>query len=45
LGGKGITSDMGRTSLGTIPRGVSLSCAIAAFLRRRFSRAPGRRLN
>ncbi len=44
LGGKGITSDMGRTSLGFIPRGVPFSWAIAAFLRRRFSRAPGMRL-
>jgi hypothetical protein len=44
LGGKGITSDMGRTSLRFIPRGVSFSCAIAAFLRRRLSHAPGMRL-
>jgi hypothetical protein len=44
LGGKGITSDMGRTSRGFIPRDVSFSCPIAAFLRRSFSRAPGMRL-
>jgi hypothetical protein len=44
LGGKGITSDMGRTSLGAIPRGVSFGWEIAAFLRRRFSRPPGMRL-
>jgi hypothetical protein len=41
LGGKGITSDIGRTSL---VNGVSFSCAIAAFLRRSFARAPGMRL-
>ncbi|MBA2402358.1 MAG: hypothetical protein H0V72_27430 [Bradyrhizobium sp.] len=44
LGGKGSISDIGKTSLGFIPRGVFFSCAIAAFLRRRFSRAPGMRL-
>jgi len=37
LGGKGITSDMGEPPLSHIRAGPSLSCAIAAFLRRRFS--------
>ena len=41
LGGKGITSDMGRTSLGTRPRRFSFSRAIGAFLRRRAFRRSG----
>ena len=45
LGGKGITSDMGRTSLGTRPRRISFSPAIAAFLRRTFLRWLGIRHN
>jgi len=45
LGGKGITSDMGRTSLGTRPRRLSFSPAIAAFLRRTFLRWLGIRHN
>jgi hypothetical protein len=45
LGGKGITSDIGRTSLDATPRGISFCFAIGAFLRRRFSRTPATRHN
>jgi hypothetical protein len=43
--GKGITSDIGRTSLGTNPRRMSFSPAIGAFLRLAFFRRLGFRLN
>lgn len=37
LGGNGITSDIGKTSLGADPPRSPVSCAIGAFLRHRFS--------